>query len=197
MSRWLDRLEEGLIAFLLAFMTLITFAQVIARYVFNYSFVWALELVTFLFAWLIFLGMAYGVRVGSHIGVDALVRILRPRVARVVSIVATLCCIAYAAIAFYGGWIYMSRMRTVGTLAQDLPIPVWIPQLVLPLGFGLLAFRFAQVLWQLVNGTEAHLLGDEAAAILESVDLPDARNADALVRNDDGTHDAERKPATP
>ncbi|HEY3564282.1 MAG TPA: hypothetical protein VGL96_04700, partial [Casimicrobiaceae bacterium] len=96
-----------------------------------------------------------------------------------------------------GGWIYMSRMRTVGTLAQDLPIPVWIPQLVLPLGFGLLAFRFAQVLWQLVNGTEAHLLGDEAAAILESVDLPDARDADALVRNDDIAPNAERKPATP
>ena len=40
------------------------------------------------------------------------------------------------------------------------------------LGFALLAFRFAQVLWRLVKGTEAHLLGDEAAAILESVDIP-------------------------
>ena len=71
MLRWYDRLEEGAIAFLLALMTLITFGQVIARYIFDYSFVWALELVTFLFAWLIFLGMSYGVRVGSHIGVDA------------------------------------------------------------------------------------------------------------------------------
>ncbi len=59
-------------------MTCVTFAQVVARYVFNYSFVWALELVTYLFAWLIFLGMAYGVRVGAHIGVDALVKTLRP-----------------------------------------------------------------------------------------------------------------------
>ena len=58
-------------------MTLITFMQVVARYVFNYSFVWALELVTFLFAWLIFLGMSYGVRVGAHIGVDALVKAAR------------------------------------------------------------------------------------------------------------------------
>jgi C4-dicarboxylate transporter DctQ subunit len=165
--------EEGVIAFLLAFMTLITFAQVVARYVFNYSFVFALELVTFLFAWLIFLGMSYGVRVGSHIGVDALVKALGPRAARIVSIVAALCCIAYALIALYGGWIYMSRMRAVGTLAQDLPIPVWIPQVVLPLGFALLAFRFGQVLWRLVKGSEAHLLGDEAAAILESVELAD------------------------
>src|SRR6185437_15799384 len=107
MTRWLDHAEEGLIAFLLAIMTLITFGQVIARYVFNYSFVWALELVTFLFAWLIFLGMSYGVRVGSHIGVDALVKAFGPRVERVLSIIATLFCIAYALIALYGGWIYM------------------------------------------------------------------------------------------
>jgi hypothetical protein len=81
MGRWFERLEEGLIAFLLAAMTIVTFVQVIARYVFNYSFVWSLELVTILFAWLIFLGMCYGVRMGSHIGVDALVRTLGPRAA--------------------------------------------------------------------------------------------------------------------
>ncbi len=52
-------------------MTLLTFIQVVARYVFNYSFVWALELNGVLFAWLIFIGMSYGVRVGAHIGIDA------------------------------------------------------------------------------------------------------------------------------
>ena len=170
--RWFDRLEEGLIAFLLALMTLITFGQVIARYVFNYSFVWALELVTFLFAWLIFLGMSYGVRVGSHIGVDALVKAFGARAERVLSIVATLFCIVYALIVLYGGWIYMSRMRMIGTLAQDIPIPVWVPQIVMPLGFALLAFRFGQVLYGLIKGTETHLLGDEAASILEQVELP-------------------------
>ena len=67
-----------MIAFLLTVMTLITFMQVVARYVFNYSFVWALELVTFLFGGLIFIGISYGVRVGSHIGVDALVKTPAP-----------------------------------------------------------------------------------------------------------------------
>jgi len=99
-----DRVEEGLIAFLLTVMTLISFMQVVARYVFNYSFVWALELVTFLFAWLIFLGISYGVRIGSHIGVDALVRTLAPAKARAVAVVATVLCMVYAAIVFYGGW---------------------------------------------------------------------------------------------
>ena len=167
---WFNRLEEGLIAFLLALMTLVTFGQVIARYIFDYSFVWALELVTFLFAWLIFLGMAYGVRVGSHIGVDALVTVLPRRLARIVGAVASLCCIAYAVIAFVGSWRYVTTMHTIGTLAQDLPIPVWIPQVVLPLGFALLGIRFTQVLWRIVSGSEGHLLGDEAAAILEQIE---------------------------
>jgi C4-dicarboxylate transporter DctQ subunit len=108
MWRWLEQLEEGLIAFLLATMTLITFAQVIARYVFNYSFVWAVELVSFLFAWLIFIGMAYGVRIGSHIGMDAVVKLLGPRAGRVVTIVATVLCIAYSVIIFVGSWRYVT-----------------------------------------------------------------------------------------
>ena len=104
LGEWFGRLEEGLIGFLLAVMTLVSFSQVVARYVFNYSFVWALELVTFLFAWMIFLGMSYGVRVGSHIGVDALVKVLKPRTAQIVAAVAALLCIAYAVIVFIGGW---------------------------------------------------------------------------------------------
>ena len=56
--RWFERLEEGLIAVLMAAMTLLTFAQVVARYVFNYSFTWALELTGVMAAWLIFIGMS-------------------------------------------------------------------------------------------------------------------------------------------
>jgi len=148
-------------------MTLITFVQVVARYVFNYSFVWALELVTFLFAWLIFLGISYGVRVGSHIGIDALVKTLPPAAARAAGIVAALLCMVYAAIVFYGGWVYVAKIAEVGIMAQDIPIPQWVPRLVLPLGFGLLFLRFAQVLYRLLTGKEAHLLGDEVQDALK------------------------------
>lgn len=166
-SNIVDRVEEGSIAFLLTVMTLIAFVQVIARYVFNYSFVWALELLTFLFAWLIFLGMSYGVRVGGHIGVDALVKSLPPAKARAVAIVATVLCMVYASIVFYGGWIYVAKMVEIGIMAQDIPIPQWVPRLILPLGYAFLFFRFGQVLYRLVTGKEAHLLGDEVEEALK------------------------------
>jgi len=165
--RWVNRLEEGLIALLLTVMTLITFAQVVMRYVFNYSFVWALELVTFLFGGLIFLGISYGVRVGSHIGVDALIKTLSPARARAVGAIAAILCMAYAAIVFVGGWIYVGKMVEIGIEAQDIPIPQWVPRLVLPLGFALLFFRFGEVLYRLLAGKEAHLLGDEVKDALK------------------------------
>lgn len=165
---WLERLEEGLIATLLAVMTLLAFAQVVARYVFNFSFVWALELITILFAWLIFLGMSYGVRVGSHIGVDALVRTLKPRTARFVAAIGAVLCIAYAVIFVVGGWIYVAKMYEIGILLQDLPAPQWVPRAVLPLGFALLAFRFLQVLYRVITGRQTTLgLTDEAADALK------------------------------
>jgi C4-dicarboxylate transporter, DctQ subunit len=165
--RWIERVEEGVIAFFLAAMTVITFSQVVARYVFNYSFVWAVELTGVLFGGLIFIGMAYGVRVGAHIGVDAFVKILKPATARVVGIIATLLCLLYAGIVLVGGIVYVQKMYTVGIEMQDLPVAQWIPRAVLPLGYALLALRFGQVLWRLARGEEAHLLGDEAKDALK------------------------------
>ena len=51
----MDQIEESLIAILLGLMTIITFANVIARYVFNDNILWALEATVFLFAWMVLL----------------------------------------------------------------------------------------------------------------------------------------------
>lgn len=168
---WFHRLEEGLIAFLLAVMTLVTFAQVIARYVFNYSFVWALELVTYLFGFLIFIGMSYGVRVGSHIGVDALVKALKPKAARIVGGTAALLCLVYALIIFYGSWQYVAKMYEIGIMAEDLPIPQWVPRLSRLVGFGLLIVRFAEAFFRIATGRETRMqVADEAVDALKHKD---------------------------
>jgi C4-dicarboxylate transporter DctQ subunit len=165
--RWLERLEEGLIAFLMAAMTLTAFTQVVARYVFNYSFVWALELNTVFFAWLIFVGMSYGVRVGAHIGIDALVKTLQPARARIVGLVAAALGVVYAVILTVAGWRYVMKMVDVGIEMQDIPIPQWVPRIVLPLGFALLALRFFQALLRLWRGETTRLLADEAEEALK------------------------------
>lgn len=169
--KWFERVEEGLIAFLLAAMTLVTFGQVVARYGFNYSFTWALELVTVLFAWLIFLGIPYGVRVGSHIGVDALVKMMGPVGARITGAVAALFCIVYSVILFAGSWQYVAKMYAVDIDMDELPFKQWIPRAILIVSFALLVWRFAQVFYRIATGRDASLrLSDEAAEALRLKD---------------------------
>ncbi len=165
--RWLERLEEVLVAFLMAAMTVTAFVQVVARYVFNYSFVWALELNGVFFAWLIFIGMSYGVRVGAHIGIDAVVTQLKPAAARAFGMVGAALCVVYALIVTVGGWQYVKKMYDVGIEMQDLPIAQWIPRIILPLGFALVALRFGQTFVRLARGEQTTLLHDEAEEALK------------------------------
>lgn len=164
----LDHLEEWIVTVMLVLMTFLTFLQVVLRYVFNSGFTWALELTTLFFAVMIFVGIGYGIRVGFHIGVDALVTKLPPRAQHVTGIVVALLCLAYAGIVLYGSFQYVSKMYSVGIEMQDLPIPVWLARSVLPLGYALLVFRLGQVFWRLVTGkVKRFTLGDEAADALK------------------------------
>lgn len=166
--RWLDRLEEWIVIAMLVAMTGLTFVQVVLRYVFNSGFTWALELTTVFFAVMIFVGVAYGVRIGAHIGVDALLRLMPSGLKRGVSILVVLLCLVYAGIVITGAWVYVSKMKMVGVELEDLPIPVWMVRAILPLGYALMAFRFGQVLWQLVTGKSDSLhLADEAAEAMK------------------------------
>jgi C4-dicarboxylate transporter DctQ subunit len=162
--RWLDRLEEWIVVLMLAAMTGLTFVQVVLRYVFNSGFTWALELTTVFFAVMIFVGMSYGVRVGAHIGIDALARLMPSQLRRAVSIGIVLLCLVYCGIVLVGSYDYVSKMRMVGVELEDLPLPVWAVRSIMPFGYALMTFRFLQVLWQLVTGKSDSLhLADEVA----------------------------------
>jgi C4-dicarboxylate transporter DctQ subunit len=163
----LDRIEEWIVIVMLALMTLLTFLQVVMRYAFNSGYTWALELTTIFFAMMIFVGISYGVRVGAHIGVDALVKTFPSGLRRAASIVVVLLCLLYAGLVLYGSWGYVSTMRMVGVELEDLPVPIWIVRSILPFGYALLALRLGQVLWALITGRSDRLhLGNEAADAL-------------------------------
>lgn len=160
----LDRLEEWIISLMLLAMTALAFMQVVRRYVFNTGFSWTLELTTVLFACMIFVGISYGVRVGSHIGVDALVRLLPDRQRRWVSLVAVALSLVYVGFVLYGSTIYVSKMMEIGVELDDLPIERWKVLIIMPIGYVLVAFRFFQIFYNLATGKTTSLhLADEAA----------------------------------
>ena len=162
------RLEESVIALLLAGMVLVTFSQVVARYVFNSGVVWALELTTFLFAWLVLLGVSYGIRVNAHIGVDAFVQLFGTRARRVFGLIVIAAGLTYGVLMFVGSWNYVARMYQIGIEAVDLPVPRWIPLAVLPIGVALIIARLLEAAWLILSGRRDGLdLGDEGKAAID------------------------------
>lgn len=105
-SSFIDTIEETLIAVILGAMTVITFANVIARYFFNSNILWALEATVFLFGWLVLLGASYAVKKSAHLGVDAIVNILPPPARRVMGLIAVACCLLFAFLFLKGAYDY-------------------------------------------------------------------------------------------
>lgn len=163
----LDKFEEWAMILMLATMTGVTFVQVVLRYVFGDGLTWALEFSMICFAFMIFLGISYGVRVGSHIGVDALVKLLKGPTQRLVGVLAVVLSLIYVSMILLGSYEYVSKMKMVGIEFDDLPIERWQVLIVMPIGYCLVAFRFLQVLWRLLIGKDKGLhLADEAAEAL-------------------------------
>jgi C4-dicarboxylate transporter, DctQ subunit len=152
MTRSINRLEEGVLATLLALMTILTFVQVVLRYAFNSGLVWSLEATTYLFAALILFGMSYGVRTQTHIAVDLVIRRLPRRAAKIVNLVAILACLSYALLMLYGSAVFVDRLMILGNHARDIPLPKWLLTVTMPLGFTLLAFRFLEAGWRILRG---------------------------------------------
>jgi len=170
LKRIVDRLEEGVISLLLVGMTVLVFYEVVLRFVFNTGHLWIHEVTLLISAWMVMLGASYGIKVGCHIGVDAVVRLIPSGPRRWVSMVATLLALVYCGLFLYGAWIYLSKMHLIGIHLQDVPIPRWIAHSFLLIGFGLLAVRLLQLLWAFILGRASGFkLADEVAAALKEV----------------------------
>ncbi|MDB6181730.1 TRAP transporter small permease [Paracoccus fistulariae] len=105
-GHFVNRLEENTIAIILGLMTILTFVNVVLRYVFQSSLIWGLELTLALFAWLVLLGISHAVKINAHLGVDAVINLLSPTARRVLALTAGAFCILYAVLLLKGAWDY-------------------------------------------------------------------------------------------
>lgn len=105
-GRMVNSFEENAIAVALGVMTLLTFANVVRRYVFNASLIWSLEVVVVLFAWLVLFGVAYVFKVTAHLGVDAVTNLVSHRSRRMLGLLSAATCIVYALLLLKGSWDY-------------------------------------------------------------------------------------------
>ena len=171
----LDRLEEWLIAFLMAAATLVIFVAVVHRYsaglpipgvqdaLLKLDLSWAQELCIYMFVWMAKFGAAYGVRTGIHVGVDVFINRMQDKNRARFVIFGLLAGVVFTGtIAVLGArfvWdngahhaIYAAlglgvEGLTTGPTTPDLEWPTWVIYLAIPLGSALMCFRFMQVAW--------------------------------------------------
>lgn len=197
-ATFIDTIEETFIAITLGLMTLITFANVIARYVFNSNILWGLELTVFLFAWLVLIGASYGMKKGFHIGVDVLVNALPAGPRKVLTLIACFASLLFAALLLKGAWDYWYPFATTRAFyeTEDIPVPfflTWlkdvfnegeayekmprfVPYLALPIGMALLLYRTLQVSWRIFTGEQELIIaGHEAEEMMEEVNEGESR----------------------
>lgn len=201
-----NHFEEAFIVFLLATMTLVTFVYVVLNNFYGMFYAiaewfaedsklqelfyaigdfimdgaqamtWSNALTKALFAWLIFFGIAYGVRVGGHIGVDALVKLAPRHIQRLIGFVAVLICLGYAGLMATASYNWVNTLMTHNIGADDLGhfgIKQWHINLIVPLSFVLVFVRFFEIFIRILRNEQTGLgLADEAA---DAMKLSDAK----------------------
>jgi len=125
LGRKVHEIEETLIAVILGLMTVVTFVNVVARYVFNTNILWALETTVYLFAWLVLLGASYCVKTRAHLGVDVIINAVSPGVRRVLAIVSVAASLAFAVLLLIGAWNYWAPFAGLPQLDGTVQDQAW------------------------------------------------------------------------
>jgi TRAP-type C4-dicarboxylate transport system permease small subunit len=137
----IDRGEEGFLVILLSLMILIAFFQIVLRNLFETGLTWGDPLVRNLVLWVGFIGAALATKEGKHINIDVVSRWMPPRgkifVEAITDLFSSFICalLTYAALKFIRNEVQMGNISFPG-------IPSWIPEIILPITFGLMALRF-------------------------------------------------------
>ncbi|MCO5786983.1 C4-dicarboxylate ABC transporter [Pseudomonas sp. G11-1] len=188
-ARAWNHLEEVLVFILLSGMTLVTFLYVVLNNLYSvfYSLAdtiplaedalfsigdsilflaqemtWSIALSKAMFGWLIFVGLAWGVRIGAHIGVDLLVRNFSRRARKGVALLAVGICLAYCALMAYSSEQWVAALLRAGIGAEDLDrfgIMQWHIVMIVPIGFSLMLLRFLQVFVRILRNQQLDLGG--------------------------------------
>lgn len=133
--------EEGIAAVAMALVCIITFANVLVRYLTNVSFAFTEEFSVFLLVVMTLAGASAAFARNRHIRMEYVVGKLGPVARRGVEIVVTLCGLAlFGVVAFYGIYLFLDDWQ-FGTTSPGIGVPQWIYTVWLPVFSALIALR--------------------------------------------------------
>ena len=142
--KWLDEhFEEAIMVVLLALISCVMMAQIIARNVVN-SMTWPEEFSRYCYIWTVFLSLGYTIKKGNMLKVGIIMDLLPQKVRRTIEILVNIIILAVFVVFFRYSITYTNILRTTGQLSPAMQIPMWIMYLSTIIGFGLASIRSAQ-----------------------------------------------------
>jgi TRAP-type C4-dicarboxylate transport system permease small subunit len=119
-------------------------------------------------------GMAYTLRTGSHVRIDVLLPLMRPKWRLLMDVVANVLMGFFALVVSWKSWyLVVDSIDTGITSSTYLLTPLYIPQTILALGFSLLTLTaFAMAVFQLMEWGVMLVRGDAAVPLRESIADP-------------------------
>ncbi len=137
------------------------------RYLFNRPIPWVDELVGYLLVAMVMLAAADALRKGEHIAVDIVTERLGRRGRRVTAAAGLLAVAVCGAFLIEEGWGMVAFSRMIGIVSTgSLAVPIWLPQLLIPIGGALLLLAALAGLVRMAQGRpptdEVHPPADEA-----------------------------------
>jgi len=143
--KWLAaHLEEGLCAVLFAVMALVTFANIVTRYLLKYSFAFTEEIVVSFFVWLTLLGAAVAFREQAHLGFSFLIDRFSKKIQKIQLWVSAALGAALLVFLIYFSLRQIGEEILLGITSSGIGIPQWWYTIGLPVWSGLVVIRIFQ-----------------------------------------------------
>lgn len=139
---------ETLAAGAIGAIALLVFYEVALRYLFNSPTLWTQDLCIYLMLWGAFLGLAPAERAGEHIRIDLLLKKLPGRIQHWLGIATHILVGGFSVLVAWSGLDAAIQSYTYGRESLSLfPVPMWIPQMCIPVGMGLMAVECFRRAW--------------------------------------------------
>ncbi|MBO8137321.1 MAG: TRAP transporter small permease [Desulfotomaculum sp.] len=139
-----ENLEKYLLVVLLSSTVILIALQVFMRYVMDASLSWTEELARFLFIWMAYIGISYGVKEKRHIRVDAALLFMPKKVQKVIRIIADVLSIVFCIFIIKQGISVVMNLANFGQTSPALSIPMAYVYLASPAGLSLAIIRLLQ-----------------------------------------------------
>ena len=122
-------------------MSIILFVQVVFRFVLHAALPWSEEASRYLLVWTAFIGGAYGVRRGAHIGIEAFALLLPKKAQKVLNLFVLVVSTVVCCIILKYGIDIVSTQLSKGQLSPAMRIPMGYMYAAIPVGMFFFIIR--------------------------------------------------------